>query len=512
MDSLRGKFGFSDGADDDASWDDAGDEGELGIDDAPPAPIGQDERRMQVRAYNYWASLLGERTYPSVEDIEPDSLPDFSENSVLLDFTGGIENPAIVFLGDKLAGECGHEGPIETLDDVPPRSLLSRITDHYMQILANQAPVGFEAEFINQRDITILYRGILLPFSTDDDTIDFIYGVINWKEVADQLTTDELLLEIDQALQSEQDREEDAPVEIARRAVVAPRIIRWADGPGSEIDEPEHSERPGEPDDSLPCPSFARLDTHLGGTKTSGRALLGESPANDYAYDDGACDSDDDDSEGTVSFDPLAAMRPVAPSGNLEQCLAVAREAAATAQQAEVRSRVALYHAVSNAYDVSLAAANEPEAFTRLLEDHDITAVPRAPMTPVVKLVFGAGYDKSRLAEYAAVLDFAHREDVAHGGLADLLETTEGGLKAIVARERAFRRGGDKPATAKPALERTLRKLGKVEAQPIHAIPADGAEYALCVIRRDSDGEIAFIGEVTGDDRLLARAARNILG
>ena len=32
---------------------------------------------MQVRAYNYWASLLGERNYPSVEDIEPDGLPDF---------------------------------------------------------------------------------------------------------------------------------------------------------------------------------------------------------------------------------------------------------------------------------------------------------------------------------------------------------------------------------------------------------------------------------------------------
>ena len=71
-----------------------------------------------------------------------------------------------------------------------------------MQILANQAPIGFEAEFVNQRGVTILYRGILLPFSSDDDTIDFIYGVINWKEIADQQTTDELLLEIDQALKA----------------------------------------------------------------------------------------------------------------------------------------------------------------------------------------------------------------------------------------------------------------------------------------------------------------------
>ncbi|MCU7231412.1 hypothetical protein NR514_27175, partial [Escherichia coli] len=110
------------------------------------------------------------------------------------------ENPAVQYLGAELAVECGADGEIESLADVPARSLLSRITDHYMQILANQAPIGFEAEFVNQRGATILYRGILLPFSSDEDTIDFIYGVINWKEIADQHTTDELMLEIDQAL------------------------------------------------------------------------------------------------------------------------------------------------------------------------------------------------------------------------------------------------------------------------------------------------------------------------
>ena len=36
--------------------------------DAPPA-IGTDERRMHVRVYNYWVSLLSGRVYPSVEDL-----------------------------------------------------------------------------------------------------------------------------------------------------------------------------------------------------------------------------------------------------------------------------------------------------------------------------------------------------------------------------------------------------------------------------------------------------------
>ena len=196
MDTMRGNFGSlaeSDG--DDHADDDTGRE-------APPASIGQDERRMQVRAYNHWASLLEDRNLPSIEDLEPENLPDFGPYSVLLDFSSGIEDPGINYLGEKLAVECDvGDNELSTLADVPARSLLSRITDHYMQIIANQAPIGFEAEFVNQRGVTIAYRGILLPYSSDDDTIDFIYGVINWKELADAHAADELLLEIDQALQ-----------------------------------------------------------------------------------------------------------------------------------------------------------------------------------------------------------------------------------------------------------------------------------------------------------------------
>ena len=147
------------------------------------AAIGTDERRMHVRAYNYWVSLLDGRDFPSIEDLEPDDVADFSPHSVLLDFTCGSDNPAMPYLGAAIRDECGLEEDMRTIAEVPSRSLLSRLTDHYMQIIANRAPIGFEAEFDNQRGENICYRGILLPFSSDGDTIDFIYGVINWKKV-----------------------------------------------------------------------------------------------------------------------------------------------------------------------------------------------------------------------------------------------------------------------------------------------------------------------------------------
>jgi hypothetical protein len=170
MDTLRG-------LDEDRIDTDHDDEGNASVNDVGHE-IGTDERRMHVRAYNHWVSLLRGRAYPAIDDLNPANISDFGPNSVLLDFSRGIENPSIRFLGRALRDECGLDSSIESIADVPSRSLLSRLTDHYLQIIANRAPIGFEAEFVASRGNPTLYRGILMPFSSDEDTIDFIYGVI----------------------------------------------------------------------------------------------------------------------------------------------------------------------------------------------------------------------------------------------------------------------------------------------------------------------------------------------
>ena len=208
---------------DDASQFGRHDDAETGID--TPLNVGTDERRMHVRAYNHWVSLLDSRAYPSIEDLDPSNLDDFGPNSVLLDFTGGPENPTIAYLGGSLRRECDLGPEIACVDEVPSRSLLSRLTDHYLQIIANRAPVGFEAEFVNERGNNTMYRGILMPFSSDDDTIDFIYGVINWKEVADATIASSLSDDVERVLQASPVRH-DAPVTV------------WADGPSGDADSP----------------------------------------------------------------------------------------------------------------------------------------------------------------------------------------------------------------------------------------------------------------------------------
>ncbi len=677
MDNLRGAFDSTEPADDNQDWD-TGEEQDAR--DLPPDSIGQDERRMQVRAYNHWASLLGERNFPAIDSLEPENLPDFGPYSVVLDFSSGIDDPAVRFLGGLLAEECGAEGHISQLSDVPPRSLLSRITDHYMQILANQAPIGFEAEFVNQRGIAILYRGILLPFSSNDDTIDFIYGVINWKEMADQVTADELLLEIDQALESEEEIEAEAD-EPQKHAADA--LSEWADSPATEMSEAANAEAPepevldldvvaeekeksllnlgefasmasiggpagsadgyddededyGEEDsEDLPMPTFgdygldepdeedeeedssadygfASLTDYIEAPTKKAKALemdpdelesenaemgSGEynpadydpsdfSPAEYNAGNDDAADYADDHAEpehnepandlrplNPVPAEPIVSdPEPVAEEAPVEEpapkepeitapepaaetpapvveeapavpavsqpasldevadaisladelpedaglydCLASARELAETANASEDRSRQALYAAVGRAYDFSLAAKDAPEDYEELIAESGLTVQERAPMTPVVKLVFGSDYDKTRLTEYATVLTHAHRVGLKRGSLAGFLREAEGGLKGVVSTERRLRReeAGKPVEDAGQVRAELANKLRELEALTLEALGHEGPEFGLVMVRRNELGEVELLGEIEQDIPMIERAARKLVG
>ncbi|OJU22847.1 MULTISPECIES: hypothetical protein [unclassified Sphingomonas] len=395
------------------------DPAEGGVGEATQA-IGTDERRMHVRAYNHWVSLLDGRAYPSIDDLDPAGIADFGAHSVLLDFTRSIEDPEIQFLGRALREECGLDHAITRVAEVPARSLLSRLTDHYLQIIANRAPIGFEAEFVSTRGHQTLYRGILMPFSSTGDRIDFIYGVINWKEM---LAADE---------QARLDAELVAAVRAAPARVVphdAPAV--WADGP-----------------------------THLAGAAEAIEAALPQ----------------------------LLGDR-----------LALARESAAAARASDVRSRAALYRALGRAYDFALAAEEDADGLAKLLDDAGLTRQARAPMTPLVKLVFGADYDKTRITEFAAVLALAVRQHVPVGGLVTFIESYPAGIKGIVAAERDARRPV-KPARALPAIDRA----------PIAHVAIDtgvsAGEIVVLVARATDDGGVDVLGAVANDARLATRA------
>jgi hypothetical protein len=370
---------------------------------------------MHVRAYNYWVSLLHGRDFPSMEDLDPTDVRDFADHSLLLDFTTDPHDPTTSYIGAALRVECELGEDVRTISDVPPRSLLSRLTDHYLQIIANRAPIGFEAEFTNQRGADICYRGILMPFSSDGATIDFIYGVINWKNGA---------------------------------------------------------------------PAAAKLQAVL--PETEEEVLDLTDPFGPEEADEAA----------TLALDEDAG---------LADRLWAARETAEVLKAADGRSRAALYRALAMAYDFAVAARRVPDDYAEILEDAGLKAQARAPMTPIVKLVFGCNYDKARLTEFAAALAYAERCGIDFEGFLPFIEGQEGGLKGLVAAERAARR-------PEPRLDgRADRARVKLRSTPAQALSslAGNDEFTLVLVRRGADGQVQPVSAVT-DLGLLEKALRRL--
>jgi len=302
-----------------------------------------------------------------VPDLENAAVDAFRANGVLLDFTANRRDPHVRMLGDALRCECAITHEVATVADVPPRSLLSRLTDQYLQIIASRAPVGFEAEFVSQRGYNTLYRGILMPFSSDGVTIDYIYGVINWKELADYETASRLMIQVDHAL--------------TRQAKGGTGAALWADGPNAAL-------RLGDDDDELPAAPAA-----------SGLAFVE------------AEDAPDD----SALMDQLASARAMADDARL----------------CEGRARVALHHALGMAHDLALDVATDAPALATLLARAGSQADTDAPAMVVARLVFGAQYDPGRLAEFAEVLTVAARRSVGAGMLPSFLEANGGLRKLV---------------------------------------------------------------------------------
>jgi hypothetical protein len=213
-----------------------------------------------------------------------------------------------------------------------------------------------------------------------------------------------------------------------------------------------------------------------------------------FSWEDGPLADADSGELPEIALDDNAA---------LADRLWAARETADVVKSGEGRTRAALYRALSLAYDFALAARESPEDYSELLDESGVKVQARAPMTAIVKLVFGIDYDKARLTEFAAALSYALRQDIAFGGFQDLIEKQPGGLKALVAAERDARRPQPRADTRGEVARARLRS-----ARPISLadVPAE-EEFAVVVTRRGADGKHEPVA-IVEDEALVERAIR----
>ena len=278
-----------------------------------------------------------------------------------------------------------------------------------------------------------------MPFSSDGDTIDFIYGVINWKDVGE--AAEAPLPPLVPALAAESRTQESSTR--CRRRCASPEPRAWPE----PLDVECRASRPSD---------------------------VGRRPA--------APNADRSPNATSPHAEPVAALDDDA---GLADRLCAARDSAEVCKAADGRSRAALYRALGLAYDFAVAAKRVPDEYAEMLDDAGVKAQARAPMTPIVKLVFGADYDKTRLTEFAAALSYAERREVDFGGFLPFVESQVGGLKGLVAAERDARRPADKADDTRRAGPRS--RCATLRRSHLADVPAD-EEFALVLTRRGADG------------------------
>jgi hypothetical protein len=198
---------------------------------------------------------------------------------------------------------------------------------------------------------------------------------------------------------------------------------------------------------------------------------------------------------------------------SLTMRLEEARSLAAAANASEARSHGALYAAIGSAYDLAIAASEAPKEIEKIFHEAKIKVAPRAPMTGIVKLVFGSNYDKTRITEYSAALAHARRLGLRSGALSDLLQENEGGLKSLVQHERRLRKveQGKTPTLRTGPNAALAKKLRTLPALSLSELSATGDEFVLVLARRSDEGTPVLIGEIPRDVALLERAARQLV-
>lgn len=157
------------------------------------APVTLNERRLHLRARAYWLSLRRGRDCPAIADLDLRST-EFAPHGLLLDLSA----PTLVRnIGQSVREVCAFDSSFDrstTGATSPP--LLASLSRHWHRVIARRAPVAVEVEIVERGQRRMLYRALLMPFSSGGGSIDFVYAVISGKERVDTATEMRIAQEI----------------------------------------------------------------------------------------------------------------------------------------------------------------------------------------------------------------------------------------------------------------------------------------------------------------------------
>ena len=146
-------------------------------------PVTHTDKRLANRFLKYWEGLRGDQNYPLISELNLDHVSEFVPYTFNLDLSSDAEDPKFRFMGRQLFRDCGGDITNQGVSRLLPQSCLARAVARRDEVVTEGKPCMIADEFINAEGNKVLYRAVMLPFSSDGKTIDFIIGAINSKTV-----------------------------------------------------------------------------------------------------------------------------------------------------------------------------------------------------------------------------------------------------------------------------------------------------------------------------------------
>jgi hypothetical protein len=145
------------------------------------ATLNKSERRSSLRMYKHWEAARGAATLPRLADFDLSLLEELGDACFLLMVGSEEVEPRFRYFGRDLMAQAGRDLTGRVLSDAPTSSLLARVLGHYVEATQRQKPVGISGRFQAPGGELLLYRGILLPFASEEGEVEAVLGCYRWR-------------------------------------------------------------------------------------------------------------------------------------------------------------------------------------------------------------------------------------------------------------------------------------------------------------------------------------------
>lgn len=139
------------------------------------------ERRLVGQALRFWQGLCGARACPTLADVEARHDERIWSHAFVLDIRDGKPTDfRFRHCGKELVAGVGNDFTGSSIADLPAEFADDAI-DLCLAATRSRKPIAKSDYFFAKGGQEIRYRLILLPLSRDEQTVDSLFGAVNYR-------------------------------------------------------------------------------------------------------------------------------------------------------------------------------------------------------------------------------------------------------------------------------------------------------------------------------------------